>query len=93
MAHNLAWHPPQHLLKLSGQWCRVCWICDALLTCMQLGSLDPATHAYAAWEGFPVEAKMAVGRLFAATPSLHTITIVQRSLRNEVGKGWQRWAS
>eukprot|EP00983_Pelagomonas_calceolata_P118519 1160514-Pelagomonas_calceolata.AAC.14 len=61
---------------------------------MQLGSLDPATHAYAAWEGFPVQAKIAVGDLFVATPSLHTITIVQRSLRNEVcvwGMGHVMW--
>jgi len=31
-----------------------------------------------------VQAKLAVGDLFAASPSLRTITIVQRSFRNEV---------
>jgi hypothetical protein len=52
---------------------------------VQLDSLAPATHAYAAWEGFPEAAKRGVGRLFAATPSLRAITIVQRSLRAQVG--------
>lgn len=52
--------------------------------CAQLVSLEPATHAYAAWEGFPLEAMMAIGRLFAATRSLRAITIVQRSMRNKV---------
>ena len=51
---------------------------------MQLGSLEPATHAYAAWEGFPTEAKIAIGALFAASPSLQAITIVQRAMRQQV---------
>jgi hypothetical protein len=54
------------------------------LECLQLGSLEPATHAYAAWEGFPLEAKKAVGDLFARTPSLRAITIVQRYIRAQV---------
>eukprot|EP00197_Chlamydomonas_leiostraca_P011735 CAMPEP_0202884102 /NCGR_PEP_ID=MMETSP1391-20130828/40434_1 /ASSEMBLY_ACC=CAM_ASM_000867 /TAXON_ID=1034604 /ORGANISM="Chlamydomonas leiostraca, Strain SAG 11-49" /LENGTH=206 /DNA_ID=CAMNT_0049567231 /DNA_START=54 /DNA_END=671 /DNA_ORIENTATION=+ len=56
------------------------------LICMgaeQLSSLEPATHVYAAWEGFPTEAMLAVGRLFAASPSAKAITVVQRSMRKE----------
>ncbi|KAJ9533986.1 hypothetical protein QJQ45_027054 [Haematococcus lacustris] len=49
----------------------------------QLESLEPATHAYSAWEGFPTEAKLAVGRLFASSQTLRTIAIVQRSMRNK----------
>ena len=53
----------------------------------EAGSLAPTTHIYSAWEGFPLAAKQAVGALFVATPSVRCIAIVQRSLRNQVGRG------
>ncbi len=46
-------------------------------------SLEPATHAYSFWEGVPVDARVAFGRLFAASPTLRSVTVVQRSMRFE----------
>ncbi len=46
-------------------------------------SLDPATHAYSFWEGVPVDARVAFGRLFASSRSLRSVTVVQRSMRFE----------
>lgn len=56
---------------------------------LQLSSLEPATHVYAAWEGFPTEAMEAVGRLFARSPSVRAITVVQRSMRKQVRTKWK----
>lgn len=38
--------------------------------CIQVSSLDPATHAYSFWEGVPIEGKAAFGKLFAASRTL-----------------------
>jgi hypothetical protein len=47
----------------------------------QIPSLEPATHIYAAWEGFARGAMEAVGKLFSESSTAHAITIVQRSFR------------
>lgn len=44
-------------------------------------SLDPATHAYSFWEGVPANARYAFGRLFAASSTLQSVTVVQRAMR------------
>lgn len=44
-------------------------------------SLDSYTHAYSFWEGIPIEAKRAFGRLFSTSDSMIGITVVQRSFR------------
>lgn len=44
-------------------------------------SLAPATHAYSFWEGIPVCAKCAFGRLFAASPEVQGVAVVQRAMR------------
>jgi hypothetical protein len=46
-------------------------------------SLDPATHAYSFWEGVPVDARVAFGRLFAKSKTLKSVTVVQRNMRFE----------
>ena len=48
---------------------------------MQVTSLAPATHAYSFWEGIPVCAKSAFGRLFAASPDVQGVAVVQRAMR------------
>lgn len=40
------------------------------LTVLQVTLLDPATHAYSFWEGVPLPAKLAFGKLFAASATL-----------------------
>ncbi|KAI8477070.1 MAG: hypothetical protein J3K34DRAFT_498494 [Monoraphidium minutum] len=47
----------------------------------QLSTLEPATHAYAAWEGMPDTAKVAFGRLFVASSTLQSVAVAQRSFR------------
>ena len=44
-------------------------------------SLAPATHAYSFWEGIPVCAKCAFGRLVAASPEVQGVAVVQRAMR------------
>lgn len=39
-------------------------------TVLQLSTLEPATHAYACWEGMPRSAKVAFGSLFVSSASL-----------------------
>jgi hypothetical protein len=46
-------------------------------------SLNPATHAYSFWEGVPYDARLAFGKLFAASSTLQAVTVVQRSMRND----------
>lgn len=40
-----------------------------------------STHAYSFWEGIPVAAKCAFGRLFAASPQVQAVAVVQRAMR------------
>jgi len=47
----------------------------------QLSTLEPATHAYACWEGMPKTAKCALGSLFVASSTLQTVAVVQRAFR------------
>lgn len=47
----------------------------------QVGTLDPATHAYSFWEGVPASGKAAMGRLFAASSTLCAVAVVQRGVR------------
>lgn len=47
------------------------------------GTLDPATHAYAFWEGIPVKARTAFGELFARSSTLKSVAIVQRAIRKK----------
>lgn len=47
------------------------------------GTLDPATHAYAFWEGIPVKARVAFGELFANSSTLQSVAIVQRAIRRQ----------
>ncbi|KIY96809.1 hypothetical protein MNEG_11153 [Monoraphidium neglectum] len=47
----------------------------------RLSTLEPATHAYACWEGMPRTAKVAFGALFLASPSLQSVAVVQRAFR------------
>lgn len=72
-------HPQWHSLLIR------CSLIETATLCLQLGSLSPATHAYAAWEGFPASAMIAIGKLFVATPSLRAIAVVQRAFRCKVG--------
>lgn len=54
--------------------------------CLQVnasGTLDPATHAYAFWEGIPVKARTAFGELFAKSSTLTSVAIVQRAIRRQ----------
>ena len=53
----------------------------ALRTLPQMRTLDPATQAYSFWEGVPVDARAAFGRLFAASATLRGLAVVQRALR------------
>ncbi|KAK9826092.1 hypothetical protein WJX81_001533 [Elliptochloris bilobata] len=48
----------------------------------QVTSLAPATHAYSFWEGIPVGAKCAFGRLFAASQHVQAVAVVQRAMRS-----------
>jgi len=57
-----------------------------VITCKpveKVRSLDPATHAYSFWEGVPVDARVAFGRLFAKSRTLQSVTVVQRSMKRE----------
>eukprot|EP00892_Ulva_mutabilis_P001529 jgi/Ulvmu1/11377/UM075_0039.1 len=47
------------------------------------GTLDPATHAYAFWEGIPVRARVAFGELFAKSSTLQCVAVVQRAIRRQ----------
>jgi hypothetical protein len=47
-------------------------------------TLDPATHAYSFWEGVPVCARRAFGRLFAASATLTGVAVVQRAVRPQL---------
>lgn len=47
----------------------------------RIPSIEPATHIYAAWEGFGPDAKESVGRLFSQSSTARAIAIVQRSFR------------
>ena len=44
-------------------------------------SLDPASHAYAFWEGIPPAARAAFGRLVAASKTIRCVAVVQRAAR------------
>ena len=57
-----------------------------VITCKpveKVHSLDPATHAYSFWEGVPVDARVAFGRLFAKSRTLRSVTVVQRNMKRE----------
>ncbi|KAG7672736.1 hypothetical protein NADE_001449 [Nannochloris sp. 'desiccata'] len=57
-----------------------------VITCKpveKVHSLDPATHAYSFWEGVPVDARVAFGRLFAKSRTLRSVTVVQRNMQRE----------
>lgn len=54
---------------------------DCTVRSAQIPSLEPATHIYAAWEGFARGAMESVGKLFNESSTAHAITIVQRSFR------------
>jgi hypothetical protein len=47
----------------------------------QLSTLEPATHAYAAWEGMPRTAKVAFGALFSRAKTLSHVAVAQRAFR------------
>lgn len=47
------------------------------------GTLDPATHAYAFWEGIPVKARTAFGELFSKSSTLTAVAVVQRAIRRQ----------
>jgi hypothetical protein len=47
----------------------------------EVGSIEPATHVYAAWEGFSPAAKECIGRLFSRSSTARCIAIVQRGFR------------
>lgn len=54
------------------------------LTCAPIQSIPSfgtATHAYSFWEGVPVDARVAFGKLFASSPTMQGVTVVQRSMR------------
>jgi len=42
-------------------------------------TLDPATCLYSFWEGIPPAARRQIGMLFAASRTLVTVVVVQRS--------------
>ena len=63
--------PFQIIVFLSGQ--ALSFFCH-----LQLGSLFPATHIIAIWEGMNREAMTAVANLFNASPTMKGITVVQR---------------
>ncbi|CAG9461620.1 unnamed protein product [Pedinophyceae sp. YPF-701] len=48
-----------------------------------MSTLCPATHAYSFWEGVPHEARCAFGALFAASPTLQHVCVVQRHMRED----------
>jgi len=57
-----------------------------LITCCPVERLAPdalahVTHAYSFWEGVPRHARMAFGRLFAASPRARGVAVVQRAMR------------
>ena len=49
----------------------------------RIPSIEPATHVYAAWEGFSPDTKASVGRLFRQSSTARAIAIVQRSFRQQ----------
>lgn len=49
----------------------------------QFSTLNPATHAYSFWEGIPEGGRIAFGSLFNRSPSLRTVTVVQRAIRGK----------
>lgn len=61
--------------------CAVMHALPAVVPCQQVGTLDPATHAYSFWEGVPATGKAAMGRLFAASSTLRAVAVVQRGVR------------
>jgi hypothetical protein len=48
----------------------------------KLQSLEKATHAYSFWEGIPMSARASFGLLFRSSTSCHSVTVVQRSMRD-----------
>lgn len=46
-------------------------------------TLDPCTHAFSFWEGIPVSARLAFGRLFSKSTTLRSVVVIQRSMRKE----------
>lgn len=46
-------------------------------------SLDPVTHVYSFWEGVPVDARVALGKLFMGSSTAQAICVVQRAMRCE----------
>lgn len=51
---------------------------------LELDSLPPGTtHAYSFWEGIPVDARRAFGRLAAACDTLEAMAVVQRAIRSK----------
>jgi hypothetical protein len=63
-----------------------------LITCCPVERLAPdalahVTHAYSFWEGVPRDARLAFGRLFAASPRARGVAVVQRAMRGGGGKG------
>lgn len=55
--------------------------------CADLLSLDSlpsgTTHAYSFWEGIPVDARRAFGRLAASCETLEAVAVVQRAIRSK----------
>jgi len=55
-----------------------------IITCCNiehLNGMGTATHAYSFWEGIPLVAKQAFGRLFRLSPSLKAVAVVQHAFR------------
>lgn len=52
----------------------------------KVATLDPATHAYAFWEGMPPSAKEAFGRLFTSSSTLQSVAVVQRCGGADMGE-------
>jgi hypothetical protein len=46
-------------------------------------SLGPVTHVYSFWEGVPVSARVALGKIFRESMTAKAICVVQRSMRCE----------
>lgn len=71
--HTCAWGISVYGLRVVAYLC-----CVAR---MQVVSLDPATHAYAFWEGVTFEGKASTGRLFAVSKTLKVscVDCVRRS--------------
>jgi hypothetical protein len=48
---------------------------------IQVDRLDPATHAYAFWDGIPESGKRAFGALFLKSRTMKAVAVVQRAIR------------